>query len=134
MTWDGVSNYAYNAEGQTKTAAGVNYTYDGDNNRVQKSIGKLYWYSPAGEVLDESDASGNITDEYVYFAGNRVAHRDQSGNIFYYFEDHLGTSRVVTTATGTTCYDADFYPFGGERYTRIHEYMPTDLQIQRKGA
>ncbi len=30
-------------------------------------------------------------------------------------EDFLGSSRVITTATGTVCYDADFYPFGGER-------------------
>jgi len=89
--------------------------YDGDGNRVQKSNGKLYWYGPGGEVLDESDASGNITDEYVYFAGLRIAHRDSSGNVYYYFEDHLGTSRIVTNATGTMCYDADFYPFGGER-------------------
>jgi RHS repeat-associated protein len=27
----------------------------------------------------------------------------------------LGTSRVITTSTGTICYDADFYPYGGER-------------------
>jgi RHS repeat-associated protein len=29
--------------------------------------------------------------------------------------DHLGSSRVVTNATGTVCYEADFYPYGGER-------------------
>ncbi len=33
----------------------------------------------------------------------------------YYVEDLLGTSRVITTNTGVVCYDADFYPFGGER-------------------
>ena len=27
----------------------------------------------------------------------------------------LGSSRVVTTNTGVVCYDADFYPYGGER-------------------
>jgi|HubBroStandDraft_6_1064221.scaffolds.fasta_scaffold50608_2 RHS repeat-associated protein len=27
----------------------------------------------------------------------------------------LGTSRVITTNTGAVCYDADFYPYGGER-------------------
>jgi RHS repeat-associated protein len=35
--------------------------------------------------------------------------------VFYYFADHLGSSRVVTNATGTVCYEADFYPYGGER-------------------
>src|SRR6266571_3425762 len=38
-----------------------------------------------------------------------------SGNPIYYVEDLLGTSRVITTNTGVVCYDADFYPFGGER-------------------
>jgi RHS repeat-associated protein len=41
--------------------------------------------------------------------------RDASGKVFYYFADHLGSSRVVTNATGTVCYEADFYPYGGER-------------------
>jgi RHS repeat-associated protein len=30
-------------------------------------------------------------------------------------EDSLGSSRVVTSNTGVLCYDADFYPYGGER-------------------
>jgi RHS repeat-associated protein len=37
------------------------------------------------------------------------------GNPIYYVEDLLGTSRVLTTNTGVVCYDADFYPYGGER-------------------
>jgi RHS repeat-associated protein len=33
----------------------------------------------------------------------------------YYAEDMLGTSRIVTQPNGAVCYDADFYPYGGER-------------------
>jgi RHS repeat-associated protein len=33
----------------------------------------------------------------------------------YYVEDLLGSSRVVTNSSGAVCYDADFYPYGGER-------------------
>ena len=113
---DGTNTYAWNAESEIKTATGVNYTYDGDGDRAQKSNGKIYWYGAGSEILDESDASGNFTDEYVYFGGKRIAHRVVSGNaIYYYAEDFLGSSRVMTTATGTVCYDADFYPYGGER-------------------
>ncbi|HXO33618.1 MAG TPA: RHS repeat-associated core domain-containing protein, partial [Candidatus Acidoferrales bacterium] len=94
----------------------VNYTYDGDGDRVQKSNGKIYWFGAGSEILDESDSSGNITDEYIFFGGKRIAHRVVSGNaIYYYAEDFLGSSRVMTTSTGTVCYDADFYPYGGER-------------------
>src|SRR5437879_3411566 len=114
---DGASTYFYDAENRIQTGAGVTYTYDGDGKRVQKSNGKLYWYGMDTDPLDESDASGNLTDEYVFFGGKRIARRNvSSGNIFYYFVDHLGTSRVIVQAGQTTpCYDADFYPFGGER-------------------
>ena len=127
------NSYTWNAESEIKTAAGVTYTYDGDGNRVQKSSGKIYWYGAGSEVLDESDSSGNITDEYVFFGGKRVAHRVVSGNIIsYYGEDFLGTSRQIYTSASALCYDADFYPFGGERpYT---EHLPAELQIRRQGT
>jgi RHS repeat-associated protein len=113
---DVTNTYVWNAESEIKTGAGVNYTYDGDGDRVQKSSGKIYWYGAGTEVLDESDSAGNISDEYVFLGGRRVAHRVVSGNsIYYYGEDFLGTSRLIATAAGSVCYEADFYPFGGER-------------------
>lgn len=94
----------------------MTYTYDGDGNRVQKSNGKLYWFCSGSVILDESDAAGNVTGEYVFFGGKRLARRVvSSGQIQYYFADHLGSSRVVTDASGNILDDADFYPFGGER-------------------
>src|SRR5271154_6962237 len=111
---DGSFSYTWDGESQLKSAAGVNYTYDGDGRRVQKSSGKLYWYGAGGEILAESDASGNITSEYIFFGGKRIARRDSSGNVFYYLSDHLDSSRVIAQSNGTVCYDADFDPFGGE--------------------
>ena len=82
---------------------------------MQKSSGKIYWCGAGTEILDEADAGGNITDEYVFFGGKRVAHRSVgSGTVFYYVEDMLGNSRAMVQAGQTiVCYDADFYPFGG---------------------
>jgi len=74
----------------------------------------LYWNDPSGQTLAESDSTGNTTNEYIYFGGMRIARRDASANVFYYFGDGLGTPREMTTATGTKCYDADFTPFGDE--------------------
>jgi RHS repeat-associated protein len=115
----------YNAEGRlcsvggTSCSTGTTYSYDGNGHRVEKlsSTSKLYWYGGSGNVLDESDTSGNVTDEYVFFGGKRVARRDSSNNVDYYFADHLGTARVVTNSTGTLppLDDSDFYPFGVER-------------------
>jgi RHS repeat-associated protein len=100
------------------------YLYDGSGRRASKSNGKLYWYGSGGEILAETDACGNTTAEYIFFGGQRIAMIPWSGascsstvvgNPSYYVEDLLGTSRVITTSSGVVCYDADFYPFGGER-------------------
>jgi RHS repeat-associated protein len=112
----GGGSYTYDAENHLVSTAGVNYTYDGDGERIEKSNGEIYWYTSGGETLDETDLSGNLTSEYVFFGGARIARRDGSGNVFYYLADHLGSSReIVQTGQTTPCYDADFYPFGGER-------------------
>ena len=54
-------------------------------------------------------------NEYVFFAGKRIAQSNpSSGNVYYYFADHLGSTRAVTNASGTPCYKADFLPYGYE--------------------
>jgi RHS repeat-associated protein len=82
---------------------------------VEKSSGTSYWYGLSGDVLAESTLSGGSMSEYVFFAGQRIAHHLSGGTTDYYFADHLGTSRVVTGSTGTILDQSDFYPFGGER-------------------
>jgi len=114
LTSDGVLSYAWNAENLLTSTASVSYTYDGDGRRVKKSNGTLYWYGLGTEVLAGTDLSGNVVNEYVFFAGRRIGRRDSSGNVYYYFGDHLGSSRAITTSNGTLCYDADFLPFGYE--------------------
>jgi RHS repeat-associated protein len=39
-------------------------------------------------------------------------------NVYYYFEDQLGTARVITNSVGNVCYNGDYYPFGGQRAPR----------------
>jgi RHS repeat-associated protein len=117
LTGDGTLTYTWDAHNRLQSAAGVTYTYDGDGQRVAKSNGTLYWYGPDGSPLAEIDPTGNTISEYIFLAGRRIARRDAGsalGVVYYYFGDHLGTARAVTTATGTVCYDADFYPFGAE--------------------
>src|SRR5690348_15636641 len=98
--------------GRQTSAGSTTYTFDGDGRRVKKSSGTLYWYGLGSTPLAETDSSGNTTNEYIFFAGGK-ARRDGSGNVYYYFGDQIGSSRTITSATGTICYDADFYPFGG---------------------
>jgi RHS repeat-associated protein len=109
------TTYAYNAENQLTSTAGVSYTYDGNGKRAGKSSGTLYWYGTNPDPLLETDGSGNLINEYIFLNGKRIARRDSSGNVDYYFADHLGTTRVVTNASGTIQDDSDYYPYGSQR-------------------
>jgi RHS repeat-associated protein len=110
--------YTYDPENRLTGAAGYAYTYDGDGNRVRKSNGNLaangtlYWYMTPG-IVGESDLSGNLTDEYVFFGGERVARKSTNG-VFYYFSDHLKTASVITDSAGVIKAESDYYPWGGE--------------------
>ncbi|MBI3895051.1 MAG: hypothetical protein HY313_03880 [Acidobacteria bacterium] len=118
--------------------SGYKYLYDGDGRRVAKIAGghsrgssgrnpaqqtshpsgKLYWYGINGEVLAESDLSGTVTAEYIYFNGQRIVRCDPTtycANVYYYLADRLGSARVMTNATGGVVEESDFYPYGGER-------------------
>jgi RHS repeat-associated protein len=57
-----------------------------------------------------------MTDEFIYFSGRKVARRTAStGAVVYFFADHLGSTRVLTNASGTILKVSDYYPFGTER-------------------
>jgi RHS repeat-associated protein len=118
VTNDGLTTYAFDAEGRMTAAGSTTYTMDGDGKRVKKGTSTLYWYGVGASVLAETDTSGNTTNEYIFFAGGK-ARRDGSGNVYYYFGDQIGSSRTIAIGNGVNagslCYDADFYPFGGER-------------------
>jgi RHS repeat-associated protein len=98
----------------------MSYTYDGNGERVLKSntstgaAVKRYW-SMAGNTLAEGDASGNLTAEYIYFGGRRVARIDLPANtVHYYLSDHLGSTSIVANAAGVVEEESDYYPFGTE--------------------
>jgi uncharacterized protein RhaS with RHS repeats len=106
----------WNAEEEITCALGASYTYDGDGIRVEKTGGTstptMYW---GAGTLAESDTSGNLTSEYVFLNGRRIARRDVStGSVYYLFADMLGSSNVVASATGTLVNESQYYPYGGE--------------------
>jgi RHS repeat-associated protein len=119
MTYDATASLSYNFDQENRLtgAAGYAYSYDGDGNRVRKSnnsTGTLYWYMTPG-IVGESDLSGNLQSEYVFFDGERVARKDfPSGAVSYYFSDHLKTASVITDSAGVIKAESDYYPWGGE--------------------
>lgn len=127
----GGATYSYDAENRITATANVNYYYNADGERVEKDNGTLYWYGASGDVLEETSLTGSLTNDYVFFAGQRIARRDASGDIFAYFGDHLGSSRKVEeiasgASSASLSYDADFYPFG-----RANEVVNTSDPIHK---
>jgi RHS repeat-associated protein len=134
MTSDSQYTYTYDAEGRTSSASGMTggpycYVYDGDGLRVLKSnasgasctqaiVDVIYWRDIWGNTIAETDSSGSTTNsnyhEYAFFAGRRVARRDGPGAIYYFFADHLGSTRTITDSNGNKCYDTDYFPDGAE--------------------
>jgi len=116
---NGSATYTYDGENRLVGTAGWTYVYDGDGNRVRKfggSNGTLYWPDTSGNVLGETDQSGNPRSDYVFFNGQRIARFDpKTLAVHYYFSNHLGSHVVVTNATGTCEQDIEYYPYGGQR-------------------
>jgi RHS repeat-associated protein len=83
----------------------------------------LYWYDEAGHVLAETNSRGNAVDNYVYFGGVSIAklHIEPGPTYYsYYVRDHLGTTRMITDQAGNVCYDADYFPWGGEQHVYVN--------------
>jgi RHS repeat-associated protein len=121
--------YVYDAENRLIWTSGYRYIYDADGERVEKcqaasattacatsgTTGTLYWKGTHADTQAETDLSGNVLENYIFFSGQRIARRDGSTKaVHFYFSDHLGTHGVVVNATGSTCeQDIDYYPYGG---------------------
>src|SRR5579864_6108797 len=64
-------------------------------------------------IVAESDLTGALKSEYVFFAGRRTARKDfPGGAVSYYFSDYLQTASVITNAAGVITEDEDYYPWG----------------------
>ncbi len=96
--------------------AGYIYSYDADGMRMEKaagSSGTMYWAGPSG-TLTETDLTGAINEEYIYFNGERVARVDRpSGTVHYYFSNNLGSASVIASSSGAPQAQYFYYPYGG---------------------
>jgi RHS repeat-associated protein len=148
--------FVYNAEGQLLYTAGYSYLYDGDGQRVAKctstgqsgtcptsSTGTIYMRNLGNESVFETDLSGNVQNEYVFFNGNRVVRSDSSFALHYYFHNHLMTTEVVTNATGSLPpqQDVDYTPYGtiiygtpSERYLFTGKERDSESGLDNFGA
>jgi RHS repeat-associated protein len=117
VTHDNLGNLpSYDAENRIATVAGFTYYYDADGTRMEKaagSSGTMYWPGPSG-TLAETDLTGAINEEYVYFNGERIARVDRpTATVHYYFSDHLQSTSVIASPTAAVQEQCFYYPYGG---------------------
>jgi RHS repeat-associated protein len=125
---NGTATYTYDAENRIITTAGTSYIYDGDGQRIEKctagatagtcsatATGTYYWKQGDGGTIAETDLHGNWTTAYGIIRGKIASRVDLPANtLHYYFNDHLGTTSVVTSAAGVVQKESDYFPYGGE--------------------
>jgi RHS repeat-associated protein len=97
------------------------FTYDGENRQVTATIGSgTSSYAYDGNGLRVSKTANGQTTTYVYDAfGNLAAEYGGESSstcvgTCYVTTDHLGSTRLLTTSTGTVGARYDYEPFGQE--------------------
>ena len=95
-------------------AVTTSYGFNGKGERVRKTsagVSNFYHYDSSGNLLFESDASGNATVEYIWLGSQRLA-MAQGVNLYYTHVDHLGSVQLLTDSAGGVVWSADYKPFG----------------------
>ena len=110
--------FVYDAENRMVTAkqgtaASTGYVYDGEGRRVEKLS------CPAGTSPCTPSSSGvQVTTTYVYDATGQLAAEYAASlpqtSTNYLIADHLGSTRMMTSASGTVISLHDYLPFGEE--------------------
>jgi RHS repeat-associated protein len=92
------------------------YTYNGLGQRVSKlvdGVATIFHYDFEGNVIGESSADGLFSNEYLYLGASRTAKVNvESGEIFFYHNNYLGTPLLMTDDRGTVVWEATYKPFG----------------------
>ena len=123
-------NYDNKPSSVTKAGQTALFYYDGSGSRVKKLtgssttiyIGKLY-----------EDTGGNIT-RYIFAGGTRIASKTPI-DTYYYHQDHLGSSSVITNSSGVKVEEIRYYPFGetfsdSSPSVTKHKYTSQELDIE----
>jgi RHS repeat-associated protein len=94
----------------------VNYAYDYNGQRISEtSAGSTKKYLidyqlPYGQVIAETDNSGNLVADYVY--GLERISQSHGGNVHFYAADGQGSTRQLTDGNGNVTDSWTFDAFG----------------------
>jgi len=73
----------------------------------------VFLYDFDGNIIGESDETGDFSKEYLYRGSSRLAMVDVSTEeVYYYGNDALGTPEILTASDNTVVWEAIYKPFG----------------------
>jgi RHS repeat-associated protein len=129
-----ISFNADNMPTQIIHSSGVttNILYDGMGTRVKKSVGATNTYY----IGDHFEIEGGTSIKYIFAGSLRVAQVKGSTRT-YFHKDHLGSSTVMTNASGLEIESTDYMPFGGIRNhtgTNTSNYKFTDQEMDAENG
>jgi|GEM_PF-3106392 len=100
------------------------FVYDENGKRVKKTENNVisYYITPDYDIKDG--------EETVYFFANgkRVA-KESSEGMFWYLDDHLGSTNVMMDSDGDLVERTLYYPFGGHREGGTEQYTFTGKEF-----
>jgi RHS repeat-associated protein len=113
------------------------YTYNALGQRILKevdSITTVFHYDFDGNIIGESDVSGDFSKEYLYRSSNRLAlvdySADTNGEIYFLGNDRIGTPIILTDLTNTVVWEAVYEPFGN---AEINPNSSVECNLRFKG-
>ncbi len=136
----GATSFLYNFENRlTKytppAGSSTTYTYDGNNNRLAKSVGSSvtrFVNDISGDlprVLAETNSSNTIQKSYIYGNGLISQGGTSATSRDYYLEDGQGNIRFITDETGNKVRSTEYDPFGNWRAAKGQ----TNIQMLYQG-
>jgi uncharacterized protein RhaS with RHS repeats len=119
LVQDGTHCYQYNAANRLENVtncAGTSiarYWYDYTGRKIKSVENGVTTYYPFPGF--ESRVNGSRLDNttYIYANGEIVARKDPNGSMHYYHGDQLGSTSLITDASGNVEEKTKYLPYGG---------------------
>jgi len=88
------------------------YFYDSNGQRIKKIEDGITTYY-IGDYVETKVVTGvDKTTSYYFANSNHIARKDSNGEIYYYHNDHLGSTNVITNKTCGLSGSIEYYPYG----------------------
>ncbi len=148
-TNDGIT-YEYDANGNMKFdgVRMIDYDYDNMPQAILSSLGTTtFVYDGAGARVKKTGLYGEMVyigklyecregscSKHIYAGGGRLAIKS-GGETFYYHQDYLGSSKVITSDTGENMEQVYYDPFGATSAdvgaARVsHKYTSQEFDVE----